>query len=219
MSPDSPPKGSDLFCDQRESNRLHRIREYPSKIRPFSTLLVLFFCAQLLACRAPTEEAPVDDQPPQPAATSLRCVDGGGLRTDLYGAIEGTLDWFAAPTVCEGMPRPNDEGARLRFSGPHPTNESSLVFIVAIPSLTKGTTGEELPTALTIIEEGESRFFTAPGTSGCWTDIFTDELLDNARHAITGRITCISALGEVRGSSAVTISDLHFTGVIDWSAS
>ena len=158
----------------------------------------------------PLPEADVARQP---------CAATGRLSTRLYGAIDGDISWASADMACEGMPRPNEAGARLRFSGPHPSGDGTLVFIAAIPTLEPELAASELATRLTIIDESRSRFFTSPDFDICWTDIESNEPADNAEHVVSGRIYCITPINEVNGSATVSAADIVFSGRIDWDAS
>ncbi len=207
--------------------------------------LLLLLPALLLAAAcgvaSDTEDAGNPALLPLPQVVStLSCIENGRLAGRLYGAVDGEILWDADEMSCEGMPRPNGEGARLRFAGPHPSGEGTLVFIAAIPAVERNTPANELTTRLTIINEGDAlcliaegdgRFFTSPDFEICWTDIVSDEAIDTAiddvsddvsddsRRRVSGRIYCITPLNEVNGSATVTLSDIAFTGLIDWSKS
>ena len=73
-------------------------------------------CAVTAACGGADEAAPAPFLPPA-AEASRDCGDSGYLRTTLYGSFEGEVDWSSDELVCEGMPRPDGDGARLRFAG------------------------------------------------------------------------------------------------------
>lgn len=152
---------------------------------------------------------------------AAECVPNGELVTELAGEISGTLEWRSANLACEGMRRPNSEGARLRFSGPHIIDgeQKTLTFILGLPSLNVGTTGTELPTNVTLVEEGSGRFFATSDTSSCWTDVTHYELINSDledRYRITGELYCIAPLAEINGNSSVTFTELQFTGRVDW---
>ena len=122
--------------------------------------------------------------------------------------------------VCEGMPRPGDEGARIRLSGPLPDDREAktLTFIFGVPHLLPGVTGAELPTNVTLVEEGTGRFFGTPDTSSCWTDVTTHRPLEgsDSEYTISGSLYCVSPLAELNGSSSVTFTELGFSGRLNW---
>ncbi|MDJ0918770.1 MAG: hypothetical protein QNJ05_13465 [Woeseiaceae bacterium] len=164
------------------------------------------------------EPEPVPSEPAEETALE-RCVEGGQLETTLYGAVGGDIKWQSSDMACEGMPRPDGEGARLRFSGPHPSGAGTLVFIAAIPELKRNRTANELPTRLTVVEEGQGRFFTSPDFDICWADIQRNESLGEDGDAVAGRIYCITPINEVNGSATMSVDDIVFAGRIDWDAS
>ncbi len=119
------------------------------------------------------------------------------------------------------MPRPDDNGARLRFSGPHPSGDESktLTFILGLPGLKAGQPGKELPTTITVIEEGSGRFFGTPDASGCWTDVTSQQLLANDEdhgYQISGVLYCASPLAEMNSNANLSFTELTFTGRLSW---
>ncbi len=147
------------------------------------------------------------------------CGDQGFLSAELYGAIETTVNWAATDLRCEGMQRPNSRGARLRFSG-HTSDGKNIAFIIALPDLQHGETGEEFRSNITLIEEGGSRFFSTADLEICWTDINGVESVDDTstRITISGAVYCVAPLREVNGDSDVSIRDFRFRGLLDWDA-
>lgn len=179
-----------------------------------TTLLALCL---LGACQPPeaVEEAAV--------AQVRLCGDDGQLATELFGAVQLEIDWQADMLECEGMPRPQGLGARLRFAGPATSSSSqhSLAFILAMPGLERGESARELPTNVTMIEEGTGRFFATADTTSCWTDIERhepDERMGEAHFRISGILYCVAPLAQLNGSASVTFTELTFTGRLDWAA-
>jgi hypothetical protein len=150
--------------------------------------------------------------PPEPAG----CGEHGYLRTDFYGEISGPIDWTASDLDCEGMPRPEGRGARLRFAGQ--SGEMSIAIIIAMPDLERGTVAQELGSNVTVIEEGGGRFFSTAGLGSCWTDVVEQaQTGDGANpYFIAGRLYCIAPLAEINGDSSVTLRELQFGGYLDW---
>lgn len=116
------------------------------------------------------------------------------------------------------MQRPNDEGVRLRFNGD--VANKWLTIIVALPSLARGEIGEELPSNVTVTVDGSGRFFSTPNLDACWTDISKHEHLpdDAERYTLKGALYCVAPLGELNGHATVSISELSFSSIVDWSA-
>jgi len=176
-------------------------------------------CAALAACGGAQESARAPFLPPA-AAVAYGCGDSGYLRTTLYGSFEGEIDWSNDEFDCEGMPRPDGAGARLRFAGTAADGTQSLAFIIAMPMLERGETATELGSNVTIIEEGSGRFFSTPGLESCWTDVDTQSGVEDASdvYSISGTLYCITPLPEVNGGSSILLRDLRFAGLLDWSA-
>ena len=176
-------------------------------------------CVAIAGCGGPQEPAPAPFLPP-PVAAANGCGDSGYLRTTLYGAYEGEIDWSDGELDCEGMPRPDDEGARLRFAGTAADGLHSLAFIIAIPALERGATASELASNVTMIEEGNGRFFSTPGLESCWVDIGAQTSVEDTEstYMISGTLYCITPLPEVNGESSVMLREVDFAGLLDWSA-
>ncbi len=160
------------------------------------------------------EPAPEVEEPP--ATVEITCGDAGYLSAELYGGIERVLNWTAGDMQCESMLRPDDEGVRLRFTGE--TAERRLAIILALPDLARGATGKELATVATLTVEGSGRFFSTPNLASCWSDIVTQDPLDDneQRFEIEGTLYCVAPLGEVNGDAAISIPQLDFRSIVDW---
>ncbi len=152
--------------------------------------------------------------PPPPEASG--CGEQGYLRTTFYGEISGPIEWSADDVDCEGMPRPEGKGGRLRFAGE--TGSLAIAIIVAMPGLERGNTARELGSNVTVIEEGSGRFFSTSGLGSCWTDIVEQQSIGDSTdvYFVEGTLYCIAPLAEVNGDSSVTVRELQFGGVLDW---
>lgn len=209
---------------------MHSPRRFPAK----SARLILFVAHLVLLAGCNSDEvieAPAADAASQNPAASLLpasdaaaadCIDGGALETTLFGALSGEIIWTPDELACQGMPRPDGAGARLRFSGTVGEDATSIAFIIGIPGLEKGRDAVELPSNVTVIEENNSRFFSTADLDTCWTDIegqwLLDEDNDDGRYRIDGVMYCISPLAEVNGDDSVSIPELQFSGLLDWNA-
>ena len=145
------------------------------------------------------------------------CSDGGFLSAQLFGAIERKIDWDTRQVDCESMLRPRGEGIRLRFTGL--AAEQEVSFIIAVPDLEQGVDGRELPAVVTLAVEGSGRFFSTANLDTCFADI---EALSGGnetaeRYDVSGKVYCVSALGEINGEAAVSIPEMQFQGRVDWS--
>ena len=188
-------------------------------VRYLRNQLSLPLALLLMAACQPDPPAAVEPN----AATDLAphaCGADGLLDTRLYGAIDADIHWTTSAMTCEGMPRPDGNGARLRFSGPleDAPDSRTVALILGIPELAEGATDTELPTNVTLVQEGTGRFFGTGDTDGCWTDIVSHELLatETATYLITGTVYCVSPLAELNGNASVTFTELAFSGKIRW---
>ena len=148
------------------------------------------------------------------------CEDGGALSTTLYGALSGEVEWYLDQLQCQGMPRPDGAGARLRFSGEVGDSGQVLAFIIAIPDLEEGVDAAELASNVTIIDQSNAQFFSTPDMDSCWTDVEAQWPMDDrdSRYRIDGVLYCIGPLAEVNGDRSVSIPELRFSGQVDWGA-
>jgi hypothetical protein len=149
------------------------------------------------------------------------CGQDGRLAVELYGSIRASIDWQPGNLACTGMPRPEGEGARVRMSGPFGSGADvrTLAFILGLPDLEMGQTGKELPTNVTLIEEGTGRFFATADTNGCWTDVTDHDPTGDEgdrTYRIEGTLYCVSPLAELNGNTSVTFTEMKFTGRLDW---
>jgi hypothetical protein len=56
------------------------------------------------------------DPEPVAAMQTPGCGSDGALVVEIYGGVRASIDWDAGVLECQGMPRPDGEGARLRFA-------------------------------------------------------------------------------------------------------
>ena len=186
----------------------------PAKTR-LATLIAAAATALLAGCGdAPEPAALAALLPPQPE--SRGCGERGYLRTAFYGAFQGPVDWKADDLDCEGMPRPEGRGARLRFAGQ--SGDTAIAIIVALPAVERGATARELGSNVTVIEEGSGRFFSTAGLGNCWTDVLEHADAGDGTNVffVAGTLYCIAPLAEVNGNSSVTLRELQFGGYVDW---
>ncbi len=204
-------------CGLRE---LHKFSQLPSLTPKFGcrTSLAALLLIAIAGCRSgDTAAAPTPAAAPPPQ----RCGDSGRLQAELYGAIAGRISWDHSAVECSGMPRPEGRGARLRFAGPLDSGDRRVALIIAIPDLERGLTGDELESNVTLIEEGSGRFFSTSTLKNCLTNITDVAATDDSgdRYSISGTLYCVAPLAEVNGTSSVSVGELHFSGLLDWSAS
>jgi hypothetical protein len=177
-------------------------------------ILLACVASSLIACGGPVPVAA--EAPPS-------CGTDGALVGEIYGGVRASIEWYAAGLECEGMPRPGDRGARLRFAGEAGSapDRQRLALILGLPDLVQGETASELPTNVTVIEEGTGRFFSTRSAASCWTDIRTHERMspdEPANYRISGVLYCVAPLADLSGNSNISFSDLTFTGRLNWNA-
>lgn len=179
--------------------------------------------ASVYALLSGCTEAPPAEAPEAP--NSRFAVDGPGclgngegfVQGDLFGAIELSLLWDNAGTACEGMARPDDGGARLRFARRWDDSDSDLVLILGISGLSEGQTGNGFSANATLIDERDGRFFSNGGVPNCWVDIYQHESIDEkSRFSINGILYCSGALANTNGDGSVRARDVRFAGWVDW---
>lgn len=194
---------------------MHANRKKSSPLDKFKVPGLLLL-ASLGACqKAP--EMPAEAPSPEVEAVA-NCGSDGYLSSELYGSISRKIDWSAAELHCESMLRPEGKGVRLRFSGE--AADSRLSIILAMPELQRGAISAESPTVVTLTVEGSGRFFSTPTLASCWTDIARQDLVGNSDdvYTISGTLYCVAPLGEINGEAAISVPQMAFRGIVDWSA-
>ena len=180
---------------------------------PVARAFMLTCVALCAACRAesPAEPAATDAEPtsflPTPEVKNSDCGEHGSFDAELFGVIETSLRWRGEYLECLNMPRPNDEGVRLRFSGM--VGDERIAVIVALPDYQPGESAAELPSNITLSVEGSGRFFSTSDLQVCFTDI------DAGEHGIvTGTVYCVAPLGELNGDGSVTLAEMRFSTAV-----
>lgn len=173
-------------------------------------------CAILTACRPAAD--PVESKVPE-VTPVLLCGDDGYLNGELYGAVRGRFDLDSTGVTCEGMPRPEGVGARLRFAGQAQPGDRQIAIIIALPDFSIEAMDVELPANVTLIEEGNGTFYSTPDLDNCLVEIssVTATRDSETRFSVTGGLYCVSPLPEVNGDSSVSVSELRFSGLLDWT--
>ena len=152
-----------------------------------------------------------------PALPTRTCGDNGSVESAFYGGIETEIQWSADDMVCSSMQRPDNGGVRLQFVGE--VSGERLAVIIALPKLKPGDSDVEIPSNVTATVEGSGRFFSTPDLDSCWTEVFSQTKLTNEddQYAIEGTLFCVAPLGEINGDAAVSIPELNFSSILNWS--
>ena len=159
-----------------------------------------------------------ENSPTEPPVTQEGCAPDGSLSVAVFGAIQHELDWSGDALACDGMPRPDGAGARLRFAGTVDADGQtrSLAFIIGLPTLRRGQTAREIPANVTLIEEKSGRFFSTAEAPVCWSDVRQQTQIEGGEFVVSGILYCVSPLAELNGSGGVSFTDLTFSGRVDW---
>jgi hypothetical protein len=179
---------------------------------------LLFVALALTACGekpAPPPQAAVPPEPVRQDAEST-CGDAGRLELVMTGALHASTELRDDVLRCESMPRPDDRGVRMRFSGD--ISGERLVVIIAMPDLEAGSTGPDIDAIVTVTVEGSGRFFSTPNLGTCWADINRNEPLPGAAgtYIVAGELSCVGPLGEFNGDAFVEVRKLLFSGIANW---
>lgn len=188
-----------------------------------SLLPVLCLLLVAPACADEPGDPPADRPAVTTGGAAARpCLeDGSGYLTGrLYGAIDAPIDWRGSAMECEGMPRPEGAGARLRFAWRIVPTDADLVIIVGIDGLAPDETVSGRAATVTVIDEHSSRFYSNTGEQ-CWADVTRQEPAPGPEdtRAVTGRVYCTAALPAVNGRGSISLDELEFRGRVDWAPS
>ena len=113
-----------------------------------------------------------------------------------------------------GDPEPIAAGPATTVDG-----ERRLAFILGLPDLRRGETAKELPTNVTLMEEGAGRLFGTRDAANCWTDVEVHEQMqptESTTYSVSGVLYCVAPLAELKGNSNVSFTDLTFMGHVTW---
>ena len=176
-------------------------------------LLGLLIITFLTAC----EQANITEQASQPPALDASCGANGMFAARLFGGISVDVEWSSETLRCKSMARPNGAGIRLRFTGA--VADERLAFNIDLRELRPGQSGKEFASNVTVTVEGSGRFFSSPNMESCWTDVVSEKqpAADEDRYTLTGMLYCVSPLGELNGDSAVSVAELSFASIVNWS--
>lgn len=155
--------------------------------------------------------------PPARSDTALQppafepCGTGGYLRGQLHGDMQQAIDWADDGMRCDGMLRPDDSGLRLIFAPAEDADGPLLV--IGLDGQPDGAAGRELVANVTIVDEGNGRFFNSGPGERCWAQASQLEP-EAGGYRVAGRLYCAGALAEVNGPGSVTPGEFEFAGRI-----
>ena len=179
-------------------------------------------CLLLVAlCTAACAEKPLPD--PVTAGGCL-AAGGGQLQAELRGALAADLDWHNAEMQCEGGLRPEGDGVRVAIAGPLPADASTgtpartlrIIFGIGLQDSAAGE-ALALPTNLTIIVEGEGRFFATRGDDKCAVELLRrTSLPEQAAYLerVEARGYCLGPASDITGDTRVLVPTFSFTALL-----
>lgn len=164
------------------------------------------------------EPSPAEESQPRQVAGGCVQTGDGFLRARLDGALDLKLDWPNAETLCEGMPRPDNNGVRVSFSRAI-DGERRLVIVFGIAGLSESSSGHALPANVTIIEEGLARIYSTLGDDKCTVDDVKQQLItpwrkESRTYRVSGRGFCVQPARSVGGDATVLMSTFDFVGQV-----
>jgi hypothetical protein len=143
----------------------------------------------------------------------------GYLRVKFRGALRLDVNLHNSELECDGGGRPNGSGIRVSFAGPLRSDGRRLRMVFGIGGTAEGASGRERPTNVTIIFEGEERFFATRGDDKCTTDQLQQERvgpLAGARRSyrVVASGFCIAPVPALNNTNTDTlfISSFDFAG-------
>jgi len=178
-------------------------------VKRLSTPALIFAALGLGACGAEEPLVVEDDTVGAHACPN----DNGSLALTLYGQNEQAILWQGADLRCAGMPRPDGQGIRLRFSSADPDDALAVVL-----GLDAAIVGVETGANVTLILEDSGRFFSSLKADNCRARVDDDAVVsttDSVR-LLTGLAWCVSPLREVNGDGEITLGDIEFSGFAPW---
>jgi hypothetical protein len=139
------------------------------------------------------------------------CGSGAYLRGQLFGDLQWSIDWVDTAMRCDGMWRPDEAGMRLIFAPAEAAGGPLLV--IGLSGEPDTFQGREVVANLTIVDEGNGRFFNSGAGERCWAQA-TRVSEQAGDYEVAGRIYCAGALAEVNGPGTVTPGEIEFSGRI-----
>jgi len=154
--------------------------------------------------------------PPPPPPTACLPTGDGYLHARLAGALDVTIDWPNAGTVCQGEPKTGPDGVRLSFKRAR-VGKPNVLFLFGITGVREGAPARNSGVNLTLIVQGTPRIYGTLGDSRCTVDSLTQTPLNTA-HAfkVEARGFCTQPAHAVRGDGDVLVSTFEFAGRVNY---
>jgi len=159
-----------------------------------------------------------------PASLGGPCLRSGEayLRAHIRGAIRLDVDLHGPSLTCEGGPRLDGSGIRMGFEGQVGSGTRRMRMVFGIDGAKEGRPGQELPTNLTVIFEGEKLLFATQGDGNCTVDRLTQARLATRGHAgrayrIVAHGFCIAPANDLGGHRRILVTTFDFAGRADFN--
>src|SRR5512139_1225197 len=155
---------------------------------------------------------------------SKGCLPSGNgfLRARIRGALNLDVDWTNAELECEGSARPDGSGIRLSFAGPLRSDGRRLRIVFGVARAAEGTSGNALPTNLTVIFEGEQRLFATRGDDKCTVDKLEQERVgalggDVRSYRVVASGFCTEPANTLNDKERIVVSTFDFAGRLTYT--
>ena len=152
------------------------------------------------------------------------CLRSGNayLRAHIRGAIRLDVDLHGPALACQGGPRLDGSGIRMGFEGHVGSGKRRIRMVFGIDGAREGRPGQELPTNLTVIFEGEKLLFATQGDSNCTVDRLTQARIATHGHAghayrIVAHGFCIAPANDLGGHRRILVTTFDFAGRADFN--
>jgi hypothetical protein len=144
------------------------------------------------------------------------------LRAHIRGAIRLDVDLRGPALACQGGPRLDGSGIRMGFEGHVGSGKRRMRMVFGIDGAKEGRPGEELPTNLTVIFEGEKLLFATQGDDNCTVDRLTQARIATHGHVghayrIVAHGFCIAPANDLGGHRRILVSTFDFAGRADFN--
>jgi hypothetical protein len=159
-----------------------------------------------------------------PVSLGGPCLRSGKayLRAHIRGAIRLDVDLHGPALMCEGGPRLDGSGIRIGFEGQVGPGKRRMRMLFGIDGAREGRPGQELPTNLTVIFEGEKLLFATQGNGNCTVDRLTQARIATRGHAghayrIVAHGFCIAPANDLGGHRRILVTTFDFAGRADFN--
>ncbi|HZT01053.1 MAG TPA: hypothetical protein VFA39_02175 [Steroidobacteraceae bacterium] len=152
------------------------------------------------------------------------------LRASIRGAVRLDVDLHGSQVSCEGGPRLDGSGIRIGFEGRAGSGGRRVRMVFGIDGAREGRPGQELPTNLTVIFEGERQLFATQGDRNCTIDRLRQERIsgdpapthalpagaETRSYLVTAHGFCIAPANDLGGKRRILVTTFDFAGRADF---